>query len=349
MAEDNLERLIEKGANTDIDLEERFKQVIVTELIKALGYDLSKENEVGIEYEVSMGAGSKGSKKLDYAIKNGENKFALEIKSPKEEIEGNEGFYRQIYSYYRVLNYKYGVLYNGRKLIVFKDGFNESNKIVPAYIWDFDKNFPDITIFESLSNNNFPSALEDFLSSAEKLSNLQKYLENNEDTLLDYLTSKISEDSKIDDVEFIRNHTSIKIDYKSNITKTPTSRITNEDNNVEESEDFHVLRASEPIKKLYFRLKSMVINKNPDVTVIHRKLYTNFNHNSIFASIGCGKNELKIWLNLKIEQLNDPKRIVRDVSNLGHWASGSSEITLKDTDDLDYIIDLIKQSYNKNN
>jgi predicted transport protein len=319
----------------------------VVDLIKALGYDLSKENEVDIEYDVPIGTGGKGNKKLDYAIKNGENKFALEIKSPKEEIEGNEGFYRQIYSYYRLLHYRYGVLYNGRKLIVFKDSYNGSNKIVPAYVWDFDKNFPDITIFESLSNNNFPSALEDFLSSGEKLTNLQKYIEDNEDTLLDYLTSKISEDSKINNLDFVRTHTDIKIDYKSNITYTFDRKVKDEVNNVDESEDFHVLRASENIKKLYFKLKNMIIDINPDVTVTHRKHYTNFNRKSIFASLGCGKTELKLWLHLKIDQLNDPKKIGRDVSNLGHWSSGSSEITLKEQNDLDYAIDLIKQSYNK--
>jgi len=39
---------------------------------------------------------------------------------------------------------------------------------------------------------------------------------------------------------------------------------------------------------------------------------------------------------------------VRDVSNLGYHGLGNSEITLKGPDDLDYAMDLIKQSYNKN-
>jgi len=344
----NLEQLIYKGANTDIDSEERFKQVIVTKLIEALGYNLSNKNEVGIEYKVPIGTGSNGSKKLDYAIKNGEDKFALEIKSPKEEIEGNMKFYEQIYSYYRILNYKYGVLYNGKKLIVFKDVSGESNKVSPVYIWKYAENYQDITIFESLSKDNFPSALEKFLSSAEKLNNLEQYLENNEDTLLDYVISRISEGSKIDNIDFVRDHTDIKIDYKSNIINTSTGRAKDEDNNVESIEDFHVLRASENIKKLYFKLKDMVLGINLNITVIHKKYYTNFKRRSSFASIGCQKTELKIWLNLKIEQLNDPKGIARDVSNLGHHGIGKSEITLKDFNDLDYAMDLIKQSYNKN-
>jgi hypothetical protein len=80
----------------------------------------------------------------------------------------------------------------------------------------------------------------------------------------------------------------IKIDYNSNITNTSTNKI-NADNNVEESENFHVLRAGQNIKKLYFKLKNMVVNINPDVTVILRKFYTNFKCKSIFVSIGCQK------------------------------------------------------------
>jgi len=162
------------------------------------------------------------------------------------------------------------------------------------------------------------------------------------------MISNISEGSKIDNIDFVRDHTDIKIDYKSNITNASTSRAKDEDNNVEDIEDFYVLRASENIKKLYFKLKDMVLGINPNITIIPRKLYTNFKCKSIFVSIGCQKNELKIWLYLKIDQINDPKRIARDVSNLGHWSSGNSEIILKGPDDLDYAMDLIKQSYNKN-
>jgi len=38
----------------------------------------------------------------------------------------------------------------------------------------------------------------------------------------------------------------------------------------------------------------MVLDINPDVTIIHRKFYANFKCKSIFVSIGCRKNELKI-------------------------------------------------------
>ena len=40
---------------------------------------------------------------------------------------------------------------------------------------------------------------------------------------------------------------------------------------------------------------------------------------------------------------------MRDVSGIGHWGNGNYEIKLKPEDDLNDLISLIKQSYDKNN
>jgi len=47
-------------------------------------------------------------------------------------------------------------------------------------------------------------------------------------------------------------------------------------------------------------------------------------------------------------KLDDPKKIMRDVSAKGHWGNGDYEIVLKPGDNLDYLISLVKQSYNEN-
>ena len=46
--------------------------------------------------------------------------------------------------------------------------------------------------------------------------------------------------------------------------------------------------------------------------------------------------------------LDDPKKIMRDVSKVGHWGNGDYAIVLNVGDDLDYIMTLVKQSYLKN-
>ncbi len=50
---------------------------------------------------------------------------------------------------------------------------------------------------------------------------------------------------------------------------------------------------------------------------------------------------------MKAGELEDPKGMARDVSNVGHWANGDYEIIIGSKDELDYIMTLVRQSYKK--
>ena len=53
-------------------------------------------------------------------------------------------------------------------------------------------------------------------------------------------------------------------------------------------------------------------------------------------------------MNLKKGILVEPKKLARDVSDIGHHGNGDYEINVKDNSNIDYILSLIKQSYDKN-
>jgi len=55
-----------------------------------------------------------------------------------------------------------------------------------------------------------------------------------------------------------------------------------------------------------------------------------------------------MWINLRKGELDDPKQITKDVSYKGHWGNGDYVLRIKDDKDFDYILSLIKQSYDKN-
>ena len=55
------------------------------------------------------------------------------------------------------------------------------------------------------------------------------------------------------------------------------------------------------------------------------------------------KKSLKLFINLKLGQLDDPKKITRKVSTIGHSGNGDYEIQLSDTKNLEYIMSLVKQ------
>lgn len=64
-----------------------------------------------------------------------------------------------------------------------------------------------------------------------------------------------------------------------------------------------------------------------------------------FSDITIWRKSIDIQLNLKAGSLNDPLLMTRDVSNVGTYGTGDYMISIKDNEDMDYVIDLIKQSY----
>lgn len=104
-------------------------------------------------------------------------------------------------------------------------------------------------------------------------------------------------------------------------------------------------KVTESTKQLYADIKERILNIGPDIEILPRKMYIGYKRKSNFFSIYIGKNELWCWINLKKGDLDDPKGICRDVSNIGHYGPGDYDLTIKTDSDLDYIMFLINQSY----
>ena len=76
-------------------------------------------------------------------------------------------------------------------------------------------------------------------------------------------------------------------------------------------------------------------------------MYICFSRKTNFVDVEIRNKDVKIYINLKIGELDDPKNITKDVSNQGHWGNGDYEIRLYPDTDLDYVMFLINQSYKK--
>jgi len=115
------------------------------------------------------------------------------------------------------------------------------------------------------------------------------------------------------------------------------------------TEQDHLIKAEFETRELYERLKERLLNMDDNVTIHPKKVTIGFKiDKNIFCDIVPLAKGLKIFVNLKSGDLQDPKNIARDVSNVGHWGNGSYEIKMIDAEDIDYIISLIKQSLKKN-
>ena len=109
------------------------------------------------------------------------------------------------------------------------------------------------------------------------------------------------------------------------------------------TESEHIEKASEEISELYEKFKNSIINFD-DIVVKPKKYYIAFVSGTNIVDIHIQKKSLKLWINLKKGELNDPKNIARDVTSVGHWGNGDYELQVSSDEDMEYILSLIRQS-----
>jgi len=116
------------------------------------------------------------------------------------------------------------------------------------------------------------------------------------------------------------------------------------------SEEFHFEKKKtrdDSVVELYGEMKNRIKNLGDDIEVIPRKDYISFRRNRPFCDFVFYTDHLKMILNLKKGELDDPKNIHRDLSEQGHWGNGDYEVKVFPNSDLDYMMMLVKQSYKK--
>jgi predicted transport protein len=115
------------------------------------------------------------------------------------------------------------------------------------------------------------------------------------------------------------------------------------------TEEYHFkknVRRDEKVVDLYNELKDRILNLG-EVEIIPRKEYIGFRKKRPFCDVVFYTDHLRILVNLKKGQIDDPKNLTKDMSSQGHWGNGDYEIRLSPNDELDYVMFLITQSYKK--
>ncbi len=113
------------------------------------------------------------------------------------------------------------------------------------------------------------------------------------------------------------------------------------------TEQDHLNNVNDDIRELYEKLKSSVLNLG-NIELKPKKKYLAFVAGTNVTDIHIQKKSIKIWINLRKGELDDPRNLAKDVSVIGHWGNGDYELQIHSDDDLEYIMSLIKQSLRKN-
>lgn len=102
---------------------------------------------------------------------------------------------------------------------------------------------------------------------------------------------------------------------------------------------------SEAVLELYARFKAAIFNLTDSIEVKPQKHYAAFKkdgHN--ITDIEIQASGLKITINVKQGNLDDPKKLTRDITGIGHFGNGDYEIKVSDDANLEYIMSLVKQA-----
>ncbi len=103
--------------------------------------------------------------------------------------------------------------------------------------------------------------------------------------------------------------------------------------------------ANDESTKLYEKIKTHVMNMDPNIKEKYNKLYIVFKYRSNLVSIIFNAEGLVVNLNGTIDELHDENNLLTDLRKKGHWATGESEIKVVSLEDLPYVFDLINQVY----
>ncbi len=111
------------------------------------------------------------------------------------------------------------------------------------------------------------------------------------------------------------------------------------------SEDEFLEGKSDEVVELYNDFKQAILNLSPEIEVVPQKLYLAFKigKNNV-TDIQIQNKNLKLFINVKKGELEDPKKLMRDISSIGHWGNGDYQVSIADTKNLEYIMSLIKQA-----
>lgn len=150
-------------------------------------------------------------------------------------------------------------------------------------------------------------------------------------------------EENIIDVEFIKKTSNVKVE---DIEDEPEQKAVNREIKVYTEED-HLSKVSEEIKKLYEILKNRILELD-DIDIDVKKVYVAFKGRKNIVDVEFTHNKLRLDINMKKGTLYDPLKIARDITGVGHWGNGDYRVEISKEEDIELVMPLIKQSLKVN-
>jgi predicted transport protein len=98
---------------------------------------------------------------------------------------------------------------------------------------------------------------------------------------------------------------------------------------------------------LFEKVRKRILNLDSSVREEIKKHYIAYKVTTNFVDIEPQKNRFRITLNMPYNEIDDPEKTCRDVTNVGHYGNGDVEFGLSSPDQIEYAMCLIRQSFER--
>ena len=147
------------------------------------------------------------------------------------------------------------------------------------------------------------------------------------------------------------NYQKVKISTSGIIKKAKTQKTKDAQLQKVYSIDDHLLGINKETLDLFQDLREKILSLDQNIIEEAKAKYIAYKTSTNFVDVVVKQYGLKIFLNVKSGQLNDPQKLARDLTKpkpIGHWGNGDYEVKFESANEADAVFALIKQSYDFN-
>lgn len=99
--------------------------------------------------------------------------------------------------------------------------------------------------------------------------------------------------------------------------------------------------------ELFEALRKRILNLDVAVREEFKKHYIAYKTTTNFVDIVPQRSRLRLLLNMRFDEINDPKGLCRDLTNVGRWGNGDVEVGFSSLDKIDDVMFLVRQAFDK--
>ena len=102
-----------------------------------------------------------------------------------------------------------------------------------------------------------------------------------------------------------------------------------------------------PILELFEQLRRRILNLDASVREEIKKYYIAYKTDTNFVDIEPQRSRLRLTLNMSFDDIEDPKGICKNISNVGRWGNGDVEVAVVTQADIEDAMPLIQQVFER--